>query len=149
MSDARTGSVVDRAAIMTHVAVRTTRMEESISFYQRYAGLHLVHDRTDDGIRVVWLSHREVDPEFVMVLLDMPHERQPEPNANDHFGFDVGSREDVDRIGTLARTEGRLKYGPVEGGRIVGYFVMVRDPSGNTCEFSHGQPINPRELASS
>ncbi len=148
MSDAsvRPESIIARAAIMTHVAVRTANIEESISFYQRFAGLHLVHDRTDEGIRVVWLSHRENDPDFVMVLLELPHERNPEPNANDHFGFDVGSRDDVDRIAKRGGDEGCLKYGPVEGGKIVGYFVMLRDPSGNTCEFSYGQPINPRDL---
>ena len=67
----------------------------------------------------------------------------------DHFGFDVASREDVDRIADLAKSEGILKYGPVHAGPIVGYFVMVRDPSGNTCEFSHGQPIRPADLPSS
>ena len=131
---------------MTHVAVRTTDILASIDFYQRYAGLHIVHDRTDDGIRVVWLSRLRENPDFVIVLLEMPYERPAEPSANDHFGFDVASRGEVDRLAELARSEDRLKYGPVDAGKIVGYFVLIRDPSGNTCEFSHGQPINPRDL---
>jgi len=131
---------------MTHVAVRTTDMDSSIAFYQRYAGLHTVHERVDGGIRVVWLSHSARDPEFVIVILEMPHESMREPSAMDHFGFAVESREEIDRIGELARAEGELKWGPTEGGPIVGYFVMVRDPSGNTCEFSYGQPIKPRYL---
>lgn len=143
MSDA---PVIDRAAVMTHVAVRTTRMDESTAFYKTYAGLHVVHEREDEGIRVAWLSHLPEDPTFVVVLLEMPHEPQSEPGANDHYGFDVASREDVDLIAERARADGILKYGPVDAGPIVGYFVMVRDPSGNTCEFSHGQPINPRDL---
>ena len=52
----------------------------------------------------------------------------------------------VDRIAKLASEQGCLRYGPAEGGAIVGYFCMLRDPSGNICEFSHGQPINPRTL---
>ncbi len=139
-------SVIERAAIMTHVAVRTTHMQESIDFYQSYAGLHVVHKREDNGIHVVWLSHLPEDPSFVVVLLEMPHEPLAEPGANDHFGFDVASREDVDRIAERGRADGILKYGPVDAGPIVGYFAMVRDPSGNTCEFSYGQPINPRDL---
>ena len=131
---------------MTHVAVRTTDMDGSIAFYRRYAGLKTVHERVDDGIRVVWLSHRDRDPDFVIVILELPHEHLHEPGATDHFGFAVGSREEVDRIAELARADGKLKWGPTEGGPIVGYFVMVRDPSGNTCEFSYGQPINPRDL---
>lgn len=142
------GAVLARPARMTHVAVRARDLDASVDFYRRYAGLHPVHRREDDGIRVVWLSHRREDPDFVVVLLEMPHEPPPEPGATDHFGFDVASREDVDRIAALAEREGTLKYGPRDAGRIVGYFVMVRDPSGNTCEFSHGQPINPREVGS-
>ena len=136
----------DRPTPMTHVAVRTRDIDRSISFYQRYAGLYIVHDRVDDGIRVVWLAHRREDPEFVIVLLAMPHDAPGDPAAMDHLGFSVHSRKEVDRIGDLARREGTLKYGPTDAGPIVGYFVMARDPSGVTCEFSHGQPINPRDL---
>ena len=138
--------VLQRAAVMTHVAVRITKMDESLDFYRCYAGLHVVHERVDDGIRVAWLSHRMEDPDFVVVLLEMPHERMAEPSATDHFGLAVESREEVDRIGERAKQDGILKYGPVYAGPVVGYFVMVRDPSGNTCEFSHGQPINPHDL---
>ena len=137
----------DRAAApMTHVAVRCSDIDAAVDFYARYAGYAVVHAREDDGIRVVWMSHQPEDPEFVIVLLAMPHERLREPAPTDHFGFAVASRRDVDRIGELAKSEGRLKFGPAEGGPIVGYFVMVRDPSGNTCEFSYGQPIRPQEL---
>jgi catechol 2,3-dioxygenase-like lactoylglutathione lyase family enzyme len=128
------------------VALRTARMDESIAFYRRYAGLHLVHERVDAGVRVVWLSHRATDPELVIVLLELPFERAAEPQPSDHLGFDVGSRAEVDRIAALARREGCLKHEPTDGGPIVGYFCMLRDPSGNACEFSFGQPINPRDL---
>ena len=135
-------------APLTHVAVRTSDMDASIDFYQRYARFGIVHERVDNGIRVVWVSHRPDDPDFVIVLLEMPHESVLEPSPTDHLGFAVASREDVDRVADLARAERRLKWGPAEGGPIVGYFVMVRDPSGITCEFSHGQPIHPRDLPS-
>lgn len=134
-------------SLMTHVAVRTTDMEASLDFYRRYARLRVVHERVDNETRVVWMSHRTDDPDFVIVLLTMPHEPVKEPSSMDHFGFAVDSREEVDRIAELARSEERLKWGPAEGGPILGYLVMVRDPSGNTCEFSFGQPIRPRELA--
>ncbi|MFQ5512833.1 MAG: VOC family protein [Myxococcota bacterium] len=136
---------LDRPAVMTHVAVRCRDLDASRRFYQRYAGLHLVHERCDDQVRVIWLSHRERNPEFVIVLLEMPHTDPSEPGATDHLGFAVRSRDEVDRIAALAREEGHLKLGPTDGGPIVGYFVMVRDPSGNTCEFSYGQPIPPPE----
>ncbi len=136
-----TAAALTRPARMTHVAVRTTRLNESVEFYRRYAALNVVHEREDDGISVAWLSHQTDNPEFVIVLLEMPHEESLEPAATDHFGFDVASREEVDSIAELAKSEGCLKYGPVYAGPVVGYIVMLRDPSGNTCEFSHGQSL--------
>jgi catechol 2,3-dioxygenase-like lactoylglutathione lyase family enzyme len=133
-----------KIAPLTHVAVRTTDIEASISFYDRYAGFVRVHEREDEGIRVVWMSHRETNPDLVIVLLDMPHERALEPPPCDHLGFAVESREEVDRLAELARQEGILKLAPRDAGKVVGYLTMMRDPSGNTCEFSFGQPIDPR-----
>ena len=132
---------------LTHIAVRTHDIEASIDFYQRYAGFSVTQDRTDDGVRVVWLAFSDRDPEFVIVLLAMPHEPLREPAAADHYGFACDSRENVDRIGELARQDDCLKYGPVDAGPIVGYIVMLRDPSGNTCEFSYGQSIQGRGRA--
>jgi len=146
MTESAHESVRSRPAIVTHVAIRTPDLTASIEFYQRFAGLHVVHEREDQGIRVAWLSHVREDPEFVIVVLELPHAEAREPAACDHLGFDVTSRAEVDRIAALAREAGCLKYGPADAGRIVGYFCMLRDPSGNTCEFSHGQPINPRQI---
>lgn len=134
-------------APLTHVALRTTDIDASISFYERYAGLVRVHEREDDGIRVVWLSHRAENPDLVIVVLEMPHERILEPGPCDHLGFAVESRDEIDRIAEEARREGILKLEPLEAGGIVGYITMLRDPSGNTCEFSFGQPIDPRLVA--
>lgn len=145
MSDPERGT--SGAVPMTHVAVRTADVGASVDFYARYAGLHLVHERVDGDVRVVWMSHQKDDPDFVIVLLGLPHEPAVEPSPTDHFGFSVTSRSDVDRIAELARREGRLTLGPTEGGPVVGYFTMVRDPSGNICEFSFGQPIRPRDLS--
>jgi catechol 2,3-dioxygenase-like lactoylglutathione lyase family enzyme len=136
-----------RVAPLTHVAIRTHDVDSTIDFYRRYAGLHIVHERADDVVRVVWLSSQPTDPEFVIVVLQMPYESQREPAPIDHLGFAVASREEVDAIGDLARSEGLLKWGPTDAGPIVGYIAMVRDPSGNTREFSFGQPIHPKELA--
>lgn len=128
---------------MTHVAIRTRDMTASIDFYQRYAELELAHERVDAGIRVAWLSDQPERPEFALVLIELPHEPMAEPSATDHFGFAVASRTDVDRIADLAEREGRLKLSARDLGPIVGYITLVRDPSGNTCEFSYGQQLGP------
>jgi catechol 2,3-dioxygenase-like lactoylglutathione lyase family enzyme len=128
---------------MTHIAVRTHDVDASIDFYRRYAGLTVAHERCDDDVRVVWLGETAHDPRFVIVLMAMEHAHAAEPSPTDHFGFDVDSRDEVDRIADLAEREGRLKLSARDLGPIVGYITLVRDPSGNTCEFSHGQSLGP------
>ena len=131
---------------LTHVALFVRDPARTVDFYQRFAGLHIVHDRVDDGVRVVWLSEREHDPEFVIVAIAMPPAQSGVPPPMAHFGYDVPSRAAVDEIAARGATEGLLVQGPADAGAIVGYFCMLRDPDGNLVEFSHGQPINPRHL---
>ena len=133
-------------ASLTHIALRASNVDDSIQFYRRYAGLNVVHDRTDDGTRVVWLSEVEEDPQFVIVVMGMPADEQQPLRPVDHLGFSVASRTEVDRLGALAEKEGSLVLAPVEYGPVVGYICEVSDPDGNVCEFSHGQPINPRHI---
>jgi len=135
-----------RKARLTHVALFVRDAGRTANFYRRFAGLHLVHDRTDDGVRVVWLAEEANDPSFVIVAIGVAPGAQGSPPPMAHFGFDVPSREAVDAIGDLARREGILDQAPREGGPIVGYFCIVRDPDGNLVEFSHGQPIKPAAL---
>jgi catechol 2,3-dioxygenase-like lactoylglutathione lyase family enzyme len=133
-------------ASLTHIALRVKDVATSIRFYQRYAGLHVVHDRTDESTRVVWLAEVETDPEFVIVLMGMPADAQQPVRPVDHLGFSVSSRAEVDRLGALGEREGVLVLAAAEYGGVVGYICEVADPDGNVCEFSHGQPINPRHL---
>ncbi len=133
-------------ASLTHVALRVKDAAATIRFYQRYPGLHVVHDRTDDDTRVVWLAEVEEDPSFVIVLMQMPADGQAEKRPVDHLGFAVASREEVDRLGAMGRDDGCLVLAPVHYGPVVGYICEVADPDGNVLEFSHGQPIDPRHL---
>jgi catechol 2,3-dioxygenase-like lactoylglutathione lyase family enzyme len=135
-------------ASLTHIALRSKDVQASIDFYRRYAGLHVVHERVDDGTRVVWLAEVEEDPTFVIVVMGMPADEQQPVRPVDHLGFAVTSRAEVDRVGALGEADGTLVLAPVEYGGVVGYICEVADPDGNVCEFSHGQPINPRQLPS-
>ncbi len=131
---------------LTHVALFVKDPARTVEFYGRFVGLHVVHDRTDDATRVVWLSETERDPEFVIVAIAAPPAAEGVPPHMAHFGYDVPSRADVDAIAARARADGVLEQTPTDAGPIVGYFCILRDPDGNLVEFSHGQPINPRRL---
>jgi len=135
-------------ARLTHVALFVRDVARTVDFYTRFAGLHVVHDRVDDTVRVVWLSEQAEDPDFVIVAIGVsPGEQLAVPPHMAHFGYDLPSRAAVDAIAHRAETEGVLTQGPADAGPIVGYFCMLRDPDGNLVEFSHGQPINPKHLS--
>lgn len=133
-------------ASLTHVALRVRDVDASIRFYERYAGLATVHDRSEHDTRVVWLSETEKDPRFVIVLMQLPADAQPARRPVDHLGFAVASRADVDRRGAMGEHDAALVLAPQDYGPVVGYICEVADPDGNVCEFSFGQPIDPRHL---
>jgi catechol 2,3-dioxygenase-like lactoylglutathione lyase family enzyme len=126
---------------ITHLALRTRNIDASVGFYQRYVGLHEVHRRREHNMSVVWLGEEERQEPFVLVLLELDHSPSVHPRPVDHFGYDVESREEVDRLAAQADKEGLLEEGPIDGGAIVGYYCIVLDPDGNGIEFSHGQEI--------
>jgi catechol 2,3-dioxygenase-like lactoylglutathione lyase family enzyme len=131
---------------LTHVALGVRDVERTIAFYRRHVGMHVVHDRTDHGIRVVWLSEVEKDPRFVLVCIQRATEHAFGDASMLHLGFAVASREEVDAAAATARADGVLLSEPVYAGPVVGYFCIIADPDGNQVEFSHGQPIDPRAL---
>jgi catechol 2,3-dioxygenase-like lactoylglutathione lyase family enzyme len=133
-------------AHLTHVALFVRDVERTIDFYKRFADLHVVHDRVDDAVRVVWMSEQQSDPEFVIVAIRLPPANAGAPPRMAHLGYDLPSRRAVDEIAARAQSEGRLVQPPADAGPIVGYFCMLQDPDGNLVEFSYGQPINPKHL---
>ena len=131
---------------LTHLALGVQDLDRTIAFYRKHVHLHVVHERAEDGRRVVWLAEREADPDFVLVLFEVLGERPAGPQNLQHLGFAVASHAEVDQAAAAARADGVLALTPVYAGPIVGYFCIVTDPDGNQVEFSYGQPINPREL---
>ncbi len=125
---------------LTHVALPVTKIEPSVAFYEKYAGMKLVHRRTDASVgnTVVWLS--DGTRPFVIVLIETPEVRNPLlPIA--HLGVGCASRAEVDRLVGEAKAEGRPVVGPIDAPYPVGYFALVSDPDQHTLEISHGQEV--------
>ena len=134
----------------THIALQARDPAASAEFYRRYAGLEIVHSRTDaaTGTRVLWLGDR-IRP-FVLVLIESAAVSHT-PGGFAHLGVACASRAEVDRRLELARTEGRETIGPIDHGPPVGYWGFVTDPDGHNLELSFGQevgavaaPLKPR-----
>jgi catechol 2,3-dioxygenase-like lactoylglutathione lyase family enzyme len=129
---------------LTHVALWTSDTPRSVEFYRKYCSLEIVHDRVEaDGEHVVWVGESKDRSRFVIVLIPRPVQHSA-PNSFAHFGFSCASRQDVDDRAAVARADGVLELEPRDAGPIVGYFCMLRDPDGNSVEFSFGQALGPR-----
>jgi catechol 2,3-dioxygenase-like lactoylglutathione lyase family enzyme len=131
---------------LTHLALGVRDLDRTIAFYRRHVRLHIVHEREERGMRVVWLAERDRDPDFVVVLFPLAGGPPPGRTTLQHLGFAVASRAEVDEAAAAGRAEGILAIEPTYAGPVVGYFCILTDPDGNQVEFSYGQPINPREL---
>jgi catechol 2,3-dioxygenase-like lactoylglutathione lyase family enzyme len=123
---------------LTHVALPVTDLEASLSFYERYAGMKVVHRRGDAGGQVAWIS--DGTRPFVIVLIETHEVKYPlRPMA--HLGVGLASRQEVDRLVAQAQGEGRPVTGPTDSPHPVGYWALISDPDDHTLEISHGQEV--------
>jgi catechol 2,3-dioxygenase-like lactoylglutathione lyase family enzyme len=125
----------------THVALPVTNLDASVAFYGKYTGLRVVHRRaraTDENRDIAWLSDRTRP--FVLVLPEAATVESPlGPFA--HLGVACATREEMDELCAVARSEGCLREEPRETGGPAGYLAMLSDPDGHTLELSYGQEV--------
>src|SRR5262245_43335256 len=57
--------------MLTHLALGVRDLDRTIAFYKKHVRLHVVHERIDGDMRVVWLGEREKDVDFVLVLFQV------------------------------------------------------------------------------
>jgi len=125
---------------LTHIALPCVDLDASISFYETFASMTVVHQRVDEteDVGVVWLTDHTRP--FVLVLLERKKvEHALRPDA--HLGVGCVSREEVDRLCRLADEQGRLLLGPKDSGPPVGYWALIEDPDGHTLEVAYGQEV--------
>jgi catechol 2,3-dioxygenase-like lactoylglutathione lyase family enzyme len=125
---------------LTHIALPAADVDRSIEFYAKYAGMKVLHRRTDaeTGVAVVWLS--DCTRPFVIVLIQTSSV-QPVLSPLAHLGVGCQSRESMDFLCDMARQEGVLLQKPKDSGYPIGYWAYLRDPDGHTLELSYGQEI--------
>ena len=130
-------------AFFTHVALHVRDLDRCVDFYTRYCGLSIVHDRTQDGKRIVWMAEPGREGDLVFVLLPGGPGSGQALNDYSHLGFALESRAAVDQLAERARQEGLLVWPPVDEPYPTGYYCGVREPNGGVVEFSFGQPLGP------
>lgn len=126
---------------LTHLALVVRDLESSRRFYETFAGLTLVHQRTAGASlkAVAWMA----DPhsKFAVVLVESTELADTPLGPFGHLGLACASKADVDRMAALADTQGILRSPPTDSGHPVGYWTYISDPDGNTLELSYGQQI--------
>ena len=123
----------------THFTLPLSDLDGSIQFFTETCGLAVVRDRRLEGGNTVWLGPKPTEgaePDFVLVAYQ-GEVKEP----LDHFGFQCETRDQVTSIASAARERGNLVEGPIDFGGSVGYFAVLREPSGHLVEFTHGQPM--------
>ena len=123
----------------THVTLPLSDLDGSIKFFTETCGLAVIRDRRLEGGNTVWLGPKPTDgtdPEFALVAY-----RGEVKQPLDHFDFQCETREQVTAIADAARALGTLIEGPIDHGGSVGYYAVLREPSGHLVEFTHGQPM--------
>ena len=123
---------------LSHVALSVRDMEASVAFYARFAGMREVQRRNRSGRPVVWLS--DLSRPFVIVLIEVDRV-EGRLDGIAHLGIGCASRREVDELCELARGESRLRLGPEDAGKPVGYWALLRDPDGHNLEISFGQEV--------
>lgn len=126
----------------THLALQVRDLDKSVDFYQRYAGMQVIHQR-EPGVaeahKVAWLS--DLTRPFALVLVQSESSDDTPLGPFGHIGVACASREEIDEKVAIARREGVLRRDAQQSEAPVGYWAFFADPDGNTLELSYGQQI--------
>lgn len=133
----------------THIALRVKDIDATIDWYTSFTPLELLQRRQDDEGFGAWLAMSDtVDNPFVLVVAQFLPGKDPfSPSPNTvlapfaHLGMEMTSKEQVDEMAALAETEGCLAMPATQMPAPIGYICMLRDPDGNTVEFSWDQGV--------
>ncbi len=128
---------------LTHIALHVRDLDACIDFYRSYCGMEICHRRDSAHKRIVWMAEPGRERDFIFVLMSGGNDLSLAENDYRHFGFAVETRGDVDRLAAQAQQAGCLLWPPREEPYPVGYYCGVKDPNGNSVEFSYGQPLGP------
>ena len=133
----------------THIALRVADIDATIEWYSEFTPLELIDKREDDMGYGAWLGMPgETNNPFILVVAQFFEGKDPfgdAPRATlgpfAHFGMEMPTSEEVDEIAARADAAGCLVMPPTTMPPPIGYITMLRDPDGNTVEFSWDQGV--------
>jgi catechol 2,3-dioxygenase-like lactoylglutathione lyase family enzyme len=138
-----------RKATWTHLALRVKDMDATIAWYERFTHLRLLQRGQDEAGFNAWLGDKsQADSPFILVIGQFLEGKDPfAPSPHHplgpfaHIGIELPTKEAVDDVAERAKEAGCLAFGPRQMPKQIGYICFVKDPDGNTIEFSYDQGV--------
>ena len=124
-------------------------IEASIAWYEEYTHLRLIARNEDENGYGAWLVDPEQpDPPFLLVMAEFFEGKDPFAPAQHaaigpfgHIGIEMTEKAHVDAIAEKAREGSCLALEPVQMPAPIGYICFLKDPDGNTVEYSYDQGV--------
>lgn len=133
----------------THIALRVKDIDATIDWYTEFTPLELIDRREDEQGYGAWLGMAgETNNPFILVLAQFFPETDPFGKAPiatlapfAHLGMELPTKEAVDAMAERGKEAGCLGMPPTMMPPPIGYITMLKDPDGNTVEFSWDQGV--------
>lgn len=133
----------------THIALHVKDIEASIAWYEAHTHLKFLDRHQDENGKGAWLSDPEdADSPFVLVLAEFFEGKDPFSPAVHHamgpfahIGIEMTDKSLVDEAAERGKQSGCLAHGPLQMPDPIGYVCFLKDPDGNTVEFSYDQGV--------
>jgi catechol 2,3-dioxygenase-like lactoylglutathione lyase family enzyme len=149
MDGSTTHAVRPQRTTWTHIALAVKDIDASIAWYERFTHLRLLARDEDEDGKNAWLADPADDGHPFVLVLGQFYEGHdpfaPTPHAPmgpfAHIGIEAPTREAVDQIAAQAKAQGSLAFGPKQMPKRIGYVCFIKDPDGNTVEYSFDQGV--------
>ena len=133
----------------THIALRVRDIDATIAWYKEFTPLELIDKREDEMGYGAWLGMPgETNNPFILVIAQFFEETDPFAGAPmdtlgpfAHLGIELPTQDAVDAMAQRAKQADCLSMPPTMMPQPIGYIAMLRDPDGNTVEFSWDQGV--------
>jgi len=133
----------------THLAIAVKDVDATIAWYEAFTHLSVLARHEDDAGRNVWLGDKAAKHNpFILVAGQFYDGKDPFSPAHHHplgpfahIGIELPTREGIDDIAAKGRDAGCLALGPLQMPKEIGYICFLKDPDGNTIEFSYDQGV--------
>jgi len=142
-------AVRPKRSTWTHIAFAVKDVEASIAWYERFSHLRLLAQGEDADGKNAWLGDpTQTENPFILVIGQFFEGHDPFAPAVHHpmgpfahIGIELPSKEAVDEIAAKAKAAGCLALGPMQMPKQIGYICFLKDPDGNTIEYSYDQGV--------